>query len=325
MKIYDLPKAMVLYSISGGGVLSDDVNMTLHGEGKLRFREWGAVELVETEAEEKTVGVLHYRVRKHTCKKRQKKEILDVDFEKKKIRERPLPEGKSRSNVTEGLVRSGQQMVANIICDMWEGVGIRKCIYKGIPLFTEYHALGLFYREEAKEVRFDIDVTEHAQCAVPSYPVEKFSLYTRHFKTESNKLPQTFPKRLLKAIEEIKAKGGDEEKLSSQERKALINMVGEPLFESQKVLLPKLLETLKRTRACLLQAENTAAANTCLHDLIEIKSYFTENSHNRIDDWEHERETVLNTFDEHIIALQSKMKCVRAAKSFSDLSLCMKP
>jgi len=325
IKIYDLPKAMVRYTISGGGVLSDDVNMTLKGEGKLRFREWGAVELVEMQIEEKTVGSLHYRMQKRTCEKRQKKQILDVDFENKKIRERPLPLGKRRTDPTEGLVRSGQQMVANVVCDMWEGVGIRKCLYKKIPLFTEYHALGLFYREEAREVYFDINATEHSACNVPSYPVEKFSLYTTNFKTKNNKLPREFSKRLLKIIEQIKAKGGDEEKLSEKERRVLINMIGEPLFQSQKHLLPKLLETLKRTRACLVQAEKTTVANACLYDLIQMKSYFTGNSHNTIENWEHEREVILDTFDENIVVLQSKMKCIRGAKHFSDLAACMRP
>jgi len=85
-KIYEVPKAEVVYKVSGGGPLAEDVNLTLEGSGKLRFRSWGAVELFETNITEKTTGALHYIDRKLSCIKRESNEILDVDFKTKKIR-----------------------------------------------------------------------------------------------------------------------------------------------------------------------------------------------------------------------------------------------
>jgi hypothetical protein len=323
LKLYEVPKAEVTYKISGGGPLSTEVNLTLEGEGKLRFKEWGAVELIERHIVERTTGVIHYSRKQDSCEKRQEKQIYDVDFKNKRILERSLPGGKKVRDLTDGLTKYGQQMVANVVCNMWVGKGIRRCIYKGIPLFTEYRALGLYYREDATDVNFDINITEPSGCAIPEYPVRKFSLYTNNFKTKNKKPPKSFSKRLLKAIEMLESKKGDEEKLPEKEKKALIQMIGAPIFEEQKALLPKLLETLKKTRACLVQAKETAMANACLYDLLQIKSYFTGNSHNRIDDWTKDRERILNTFDENIIALQSKMKCIRGAKNIHDLSACM--
>jgi hypothetical protein len=324
-KLYDVPMAMVTYKISGGGMLSEDVNLSIKGEGKLRFRAWGSVELSEKYIEESTVGVLHYREERHRCQKRQEKQILDVDFNTKKIRERPLPEGKKRKQVTAGLKKEGQQMVANVVCDMWQGRGVRRCIYKGIPLFTEYRALGLLYREEATEVQFDLNVTESSGCDIPSYPVEKFALYTGSFKTRNKKTPRSFEERLAQSIEIFEQKGLKEEKLSPAQKQKLLNILADPIYESQKKKLPQLLEILKKSRACLFHTKTTDSANRCIKELVKMKPFFTENGDNHIEDWDKEKDKVLEEIEEHIVTLQSKMKCIRAAKKFSDLAVCMKP
>jgi hypothetical protein len=323
-KLYDLPKAMVTYKISGGGMLSDDVNLTIEGEGKLRFKAWGNTEFTEQQVEEKTVGVLHYREERHMCVKRQEKQILDVDFHTRKIRERPIPKGKKRKEITAGLEKEGQQMVANIVCDMWKGRGVRRCIYKGILLFTEYRALGLFYREEAVDVQFDINVTDASACEIPSYTVEKFSLYTDSFKTRNKKSPTSFKERLVQSIEIFEKKGLNEEKLTSSQKQKLLNILAKPIYENQKQKLPELLDLLKKSRACLSRASNTALANTCMRDLVHIETSWIDHDDNRIIDWKKEHEAIMEMIEERIVVLQSRMKCIRAAKNFTDLAICMK-
>lgn len=324
VRLYGVPSAMVIYDISGGGILSDDVNLTIKGKGKLRFREWGGIELVEKQTEERTVGALHYKKERHTCEKRQERQILDVDFHTRKIRERPLPKGKKRRVITAGLEREGQQMIANVVCDMWRGRGVRRCIYKGIPLFTEYRTLGLYYREEAVDVKFDINTTDTSACSIPPYPVEKFALYTGSFKTKNRKTPTSFRERLVQSIEIFEKKGLDEEKFTPVQRQKLLNMLAEPIFEEQKQTLPRLLEALKRSRACLSGADDTSETNICLKDLMDTESLFADRRSSRIVDQDKDRRIVMEMIEEDIAALESKMKCIRAAKSFSDLAVCMK-
>ncbi len=324
-KIYEVPKAEVIYKISGGGPLTEDVNLTLEGSGKLRFRDWGAVELFETNITEKTTGALHYIAQKQSCIKRESNEILDVDFKTKKIRKRPLPVGKKARNITRGLSKNGQQqMIANVVCDMWTTEGISKCLYKGIPLFTEYRAMGLLYREEAVSVSFDINVSSAAQCSVPKFPVEKMALFAAHFKTKHVKIPDAFSERLLEVISILQAKKSTKEGLPKREKERVMHILAHPIFESQKRLLPQLLQTMKKTRACLASAASTEAANSCLYDMIALKHYFTKDSHNKIASWEKERNDVLERFDSHITFLESRMKCIRSAQHFSDLAGCMK-
>jgi hypothetical protein len=323
-KIYDVPKATVIYKISGGGALTPDLNLTLEGTGKLSFKDWGAVELLEEHIEEKTTGTLHYVAHRDMCEKHQKNQILDVDFKHKKIRERLLPEGKGTVNLTEGLSLTGQQMVANVVCDMWEGEGVKRCLYKGIPLFTEYQAVGILYREEAVDVSFDINITDKSHCSIPAYPVEKFALYTGNFKTRSKKTPKSFSERVKEVLETVRKKRWIDESVPPREKKQLLEKIGEPVFEKEKQLLPDLLQTMKKSRACLVQAQSTQQANHCLNSLVKLKTYFTDNSQNRVENWEKERTKLLERFDENIVFLQSKMKCVRGAKNLHDLSVCMK-
>jgi len=325
-KIYHVPNAMVTYMVTGGGALSADVNLTIEGNGTLRFREWGAVELFETHIIEKTEGAVYYRNEVDKCEKRQEKQILDVDYKNQKILERPLPHGKKYSSITEGMENTGQQqMVGNVICNMWKRGEISRCVYKGIPLLTEYRALGFFYREEATDVQFDMNETVHEKCTIPDFPVQKFALVNGSFKTVNNKSPQIFSERIKKVIHILEKKKRKGYTPSQKVQKQLMDMMGEPVFETLKKHLPQLLKTMKKTRACLVQTPDTKRANQCLEEMLKVKSLFTQDMNNDIQSWEKESKKTLDLFDTHIALLQSKMKCIRASKNFSDLSMCMKP
>jgi hypothetical protein len=322
-KRYKVPHAMVTYRISGGGVLTPDINLTLEGNGTLWFKEWGAEEFIARHIAEKTTGVLHDIRYNGMCQKRLKKQMLDVDYKNKKIRERPLPKGKGMTDMKQGLSLIGQQMVGNVICNMWEGNGIKRCFYKGIPLFTEYRVLGIYYREEATDVSFDLNVSDENNCTLPDYPVEKFALFTTHFKTNSKKSFKPLAARLQEILGELNKKGKSERHLSDKERKALLEQIGKPIFEKQKQLLPTLLQMMKKTRACLVQAKETTDANACLKPLTVLKNNFSNRLQKPFKNWSKEREMVLDRCDENIVSLQSKMKCIRGAKRLDDLSLCM--
>lgn len=323
-KIYGLQKAMVLYNISGGGKVGEDLNLSIEGEGKRRFKSWGSVELIEKEVTEKTVGVLHYTNTKHICKKRAGQEVLNVDFKNKKIMQRPISLRRVGGSATEGLVLKGQQMVADVVCDMWVGKGIRKCLYKGIPILVSYEALGFTYREEATRILFDINISNAQACSVPSYPVQKFALVTNSFKTRQRYRSLTFSDRLLEVVSLLERRGVDAASLSPHEQNRLRQMILKPALEEQKERFLQLLESMKKTRFCLAGAHDTDTANRCIAGISHMKSYFTEDRQNRIDDWQKSRRQVLEAFDRHIDLLQSKMKCIRASRVFSDLAKCMK-
>jgi len=326
-KKYDVKSAMIEYMISGGGVLTPETNLTVEGKGKLRFKEWGNVELFEEAVEETTSGTIKNIETTQVCKKISHDRKLDVDFKNKKILERQIPKGRYRT-LTNGLVVKAQKEIAGYKCDMWEGDGIRKCIYKGIPLLIEYGMLGITYQKKAVSVAFDIN-TSLNQCTIPSYPVQKFALFKTNIKTKSKKLPKAFSKRLLEISQEfyktLKENNMTESELPMQKRKIWLEKIGENIFEKQKVLLPEFLLSMKKTRVCLQQAPDWIVANSCLDKLVGLKNKMMKNRQSSIEVWKgKEKQKVLDDFDTNISLLESKMKCIRSAKNITDLSRCMK-
>jgi hypothetical protein len=323
---YEVPSAMIIYSIEGGGILTDESNITITGKGKLRFKEWGEVELFEEAVEETVSGALHNIETTQVCQKLNHKQALDVDFKNKKILERQIPQGK-RSIQTDGLIQKSTERIAGYMCDMWEAEGVRKCIYKGMPLLIEYNALGLSYKKQAVYITFDIN-SSLSRCTIPSYPVQKFSLFKTNIKTKSKRLPKVFSKRLMEVLKEItkelKENNISADTLSPKKKRVWLEKMGANIFEKQKVLLPQFLMSMKKARVCLQQARNWIEANSCLDTVASVKEQFSNDRKNSIESWRgKERERVLDLFDSNISLLESKMKCIRSSKNITDLSSCM--
>lgn len=327
-KKYDVPSGMILYSISGGGQLTQEVNLTINGKGKLYFKDWGAVELIEENIEEITSGALKNIEVINKCEKHKKEQELNVDFKTKKILERPIPKGNVVENITEGLVKKGKETIAGITCDVWEGNGVRKCIYKGIPLLNEMNVLGMQYQKKAVSVIFDINISEE-NCQIPNFPVQKIALFKTNLKTKSKKVPKEFSKVLSDISREVYKQLNDnnitEADLTEKQKKVWMQKLAQNIFEKQKKLLPQMLLSMQKARECLQRAEEWIAANDCLKDVTFLKSQFTKDKESNIERWKgDEKRKVLNTFDENISLLKSRMHCIRSAQNINDLSSCMK-
>jgi len=328
LKKYGIKEGMILYDISGGGQLTQETNLTIDGRGKLRFKEWGAVELIEENIEEVSSGAIKNIETIKKCEKHQKEQRLNVDFKIKKILERPMPKGDVVENITKGLVKQGQEKIAGMICDVWEGNGIRKCIYKGIPLLNEINVLGMHYRKKAVNVIFDINVSGD-NCSIPNFPIEKIALFKTNLKTKSKKMPKEFSKVLKevseKVYKQLNKHNISEADLTEKQKRVWLQKLGQNIFEKQKKLLPQMLLSMQKARVCLQQAEEWIAANECLKDVAYLKRQFTKNKESNIEVWKgEEKRKILNTFDENISLLEVKMRCIRSAQNITDLSSCMK-
>jgi len=327
-KKYDVQSAIILYNISGGGQLAQDVNLTIKGKGKMRFKDWGAVELFEEEIEEITSGTLSNIETITRCIKRQKKKRLDVDFKTKKILERSMPKGNVSENITKGLVKQGQEIIAGQTCDIWEGNGVRKCIYKGIPLLVENSVLGMHYQRKAVSITENIKASAE-KCTIPDFPVQKFALLKTNIKTKSKKVPKEFSEVLMDVSKEMYKQLNDgnmtEANLTVKQKKVWLEKLGQNVFEKQKVLLPEMLLSMQKARECLAQAKNWIDANVCLEDVASLKSQFSKDKDSNIESWKKgDQDHILDDFDENIALLKSKMPCIRSAKNIADLSACMK-
>jgi len=321
---------MVLYTISGGGKLTNEVNLTIKGKGKLRFKDWGVVALIEEDLEEITSGAIHNIDKVQRCKKLEDEQQLDVDFDNKKILERKMPKGNFQTYITKDLVKKGQEEIAGFICDIWEGYGVRKCIYKGIPLLVENYLLGVYYQKKASSIRFDINTsTSEVKCSIPNYPVEKFALFKTSIKTKTEKMPQEFSKIIVLVSKnmnkEMKNSRISEDTLTPEQKRVWLDKIGQNIFEKQKKFLPQFLLSMKKARVCLQQADNWIQANICVKDMIQLKAELTKDKQNNIELWKgEEKDKILDQFDDNILSLESKMQCIRSSQNITDLSNCMK-
>jgi len=327
-KKFDSEKGIILYAISGGGKLTNDVNLTIKGKGKLCFKEWGVEALIKEEFEEITSGTINNIHKVQRSVKLEDKLRLDVDFNNKKILERKMPKGNFQTYITKDLVKKGQEEIAGHICDIWEGYGVKKCIYKGIPLLIEHYLLGVYYQKKAIQVTLNTESTA-STCSMPNYPVEKFALFNPGIKIKNRTLPKELSKILEIVANDMNQKLENskmqEDAITEKEKRIYLNKIGQNIFEKQKKFLPQFLLTMKKARVCLQQAENWIEANVCVEHVIQLKAELTKDTQNNIEQWKgEEKNKVLDQFDENIFILESKMKCIRASQNISDLSNCLK-
>ncbi len=327
-KKFDVETGSVEFQISGGGQLTDDINLTIEGSGQLRFRNWGVEALIEENYEEGTSGVITDLNKVQICEKFENKQRFNVDYKNEKILERPMPAGNFKEYYLKDMVKKGQEDIAGYTCDIWEGEGQRKCLYKGIPLLVEYYLLGVYYQKKAVKVSLNIQPTP-SKCALPDFPVEKFALFKTNFKTKSINFSKELSHVILSVSKELHKQldmnHQDMDDLNAHQKRAALDKLGQNIFERQKKFLPELLLTMKTTRTCLIQAENLDHANECILELINLKKQVSKDSDNYIESWNEEgRNKVLDEFDNNIALLESKMKCIRSAQTLNDLSNCMK-
>jgi hypothetical protein len=327
-KKFDIESGMVLYSISGGGKFTDDVNLTIQGKGKLRFKDWGIVTLIEEELEEVTSGAIDNIDKVQRYKKLEDDRQLDVDFDNKKIQERKIPKDNFQKNLTKNLVKKGQEEIAGYRCDIWEGYGVRKCIYKGIPLLIENYLLGVYYQKKATYITFTPDNTASA-FTMPNFPVEKFALFKTNMKIKTKKLPQELSKILELVSKDMSKEMANskisEDTLTPEQKRIWLDKIGQNIFKKQKEFLPEFLLSMKKSRVCLQQADDWIQANICVKDVTQLKRELSKEKQNNIELWKgKEKEKILDQLDENIFLLESQMKCIRSSQNLTDLSRCMK-
>ena len=324
---FDVESGMVLYTISGGAQLTPETNLSITGSAKLRFKEWGEVKLEEEEGMVLTTGSIKHKQTIRRLEKHTKDKIITVDYENEQLLERK--KGPSISNMeleTEGLVQRGQDVVSGLLCKVWIGAGIQKCMYKGIVLKQESHVLGVDYIKVATKVLFDINASLQ-KCKVPDFPLQDFGLLQDNVKTKNSNKVDNFCKILKDVAFNIDPDIEYYEVINMENRvrQKFINHIAEDIYKQQKQILPELLIFMKETRACLQMGENPFEANQCIEQFSRMKEQLGTEEEDYIILWDDKRKNaLLDKIEDELIYLQSRISCVNRAKNITDLSTCMK-
>jgi len=323
---FEVESGVVSYEISSEAVLTPDTNLSILGTEKLRFSDWGDVRVEEEEGRIQTFGALRHQHEVKHFKKYTKDSVITVDYQNEQLLERKNATGESMDEKTRFLTHTGQEEVAGILCDVWEGVGVKKYTYKGLVLGSEITLFGVTYTKKAKSVMFDVNVSKE-DYKTPDYPLQEFALIRNNIATQNSANPQPFSVVLAQAVQDINENNTShsENNSTDEERMKFINHLGENIYKRQKELLPALLISLKETRECLQTAKSAIAANECTQRLSELKMESAQEGEMYVLLWdEHQKSSLLDRIEEELIDLESHMVCINRTQNITDLSNCMK-
>lgn len=324
---FEIESGMVLYDIRGGAQLTPETNLSIKGNAKLRFKDWGDVKLEEESGVVLTTGAIKHKQHVKRLEKETKDTVITADYENEQLLERK--KGSKDINIhdeTVSLTKKGQENIAGVLCDVWEGPGVKKCIYKNIVLKLESHVLDVSYVKEATKVVFDIN-TSTEECEVPDYPVHEFALFKDSIKTKNAYKAENFCKVLKEVAYDVSEdnRSYSSNNIDDEERKKFINHIAKDIYERQKELLPELLHSLKETRACLQTGDDPFSANQCIENFSRMKTKLGTKEQDYIILWDDKRKNILlDKIEDDLIDLQSRIPCVNRAQNITDLSSCMK-
>lgn len=324
---FDVESGMVMYEINGGTELTPETNLSIKGNVTLRFKEWGDIKMENESGVVLTTGALQHKQDVQRFEKHTKETVITVDYENEQLLERKKTASDNINyDETASLTQNGQESVAGIVCDVWEGPGIKKCIYKNIVLKLESDLYDISYSKVATKAVFDINTSEE-ECQVPDYPVQEFALLKDNIQTKNLHQSENFCKILNDKTYDIPEGNISDgiNTLTDEERKNFIDQVAQDIYKKQKKLLPKLLKSMKKARECLHTVEDPVTANQCLENFNQMKEELGREKNEYIILWDGERKsTLLDQLEDEIIYLQSRISCVNRSKNITDLSSCMK-
>ncbi len=184
MKRYDVKSGIVEYQTSTSGNIMG-LNIAGKGTKKLIFKDYGATEIVEEKKTERTMGEV---TQTHSLTKFDKGIVYTVDFDAKTIikgDERGVYKVLSGGNASmketgEKMMKSlggekvGEGNVLSYTCDIYELMGQKVWIYKGITLRTEGNMMGVKTSEIAVKVDFESHIPDN-YFNLPDFPLQEMT------------------------------------------------------------------------------------------------------------------------------------------------------
>ncbi len=177
-KRYHIKSGIVEYSISGGGSIMG-IKSETKGTEKLIFKDWGNVELHLEKSSSTTMG--RTTTVDHITKIENGK-VYNVESDEKVIIElSPAMLAQSQNKdmtktgkdlmISMGGKKVGDGKVLGYNCEIWELMGSRTWIYKGVPLKTEANIMGMIHNNIATKAKFNISIPD-SKFKLPNYPIK---------------------------------------------------------------------------------------------------------------------------------------------------------
>ncbi|MDY0103047.1 MAG: hypothetical protein RBS07_08900 [Lentimicrobium sp.] len=203
LKRYDIKSGIVEYATTTSGKV---MGSTIDGSGtdRLFFKDWGAIELKESMLSQTTtmkfLGNASTETEEtHTMVKLDNGETWSVDFNKKQIyasrdmamdmimaNQPDADAGKVGESmlVSMGGKKTGTEKVLGYTCDVWEIMGGKQWIHKGLMLKMEITVMGITTKTEATSVKLDVSVPD-ANFDLPDFPIQEIENFMGNDNSDS--------------------------------------------------------------------------------------------------------------------------------------------
>jgi len=323
---YDTEQGFIEYQILGGAQLTNETNLNIQGSSTLRFKSWGKIRQEEDSGTVVTTGAINFTQEVRRIEKHIDGKVITVDYDNEQLFER-----KSRDKIsslakeTEGLRQVGQEVVAGVLCKIWIGPSVKKCLYRGIVLKQESRVLGVSYLKEATNAVFDKNVTS-TQCILPSFPKNLFGMISDKIKTKKSNTVDNVCKVFKNVVHEVDTENKSLEPktiVDAKKRKKFMNKITESIFKKQKEILPELLVAMKKSRECLHLMNDVFDKQICIKSYRATKNALGIESEDYaiFEDYDI---NPLDSIEDAIIDFAPRIPCVKRSKNFTDISNCMK-
>ncbi len=202
-KRYEVKSGIVEYKIEGGGSLFGFSTKT-QGNAKLYFKEWGNTELKEINEKNVAMG---QTTTSHNIMKIDHGTVYNVNEEDKVIIKSDIAmlkqmdkEGKNISSMGKDMMKQmggkkiGSEKVLGYLCEIWEIMGSKIWIYKGVVLKIETNMMGIKHLEVATKAKFGVKIPDE-KFKLPNYPVKTLNqMMEDEMKTQSS--PKLTPEQM---------------------------------------------------------------------------------------------------------------------------------
>jgi hypothetical protein len=191
MKKYDVKSGKIEYELKGSGNVMGIMKTQSIGKKRIIFDMYGAKELEErVEVETQTTMGETKTNKKHILNYMNQATIYKVDFKMKQINRMKntgaamaaaFGGGKNFKETGELMMKKmggkkiGTEKILGYTCDLWDLMGVKQCMYKGIALKIETNIMGMKNVEIATKAEFDITLSEK-NFKLPDFPIYQYDL-----------------------------------------------------------------------------------------------------------------------------------------------------
>ena len=194
LKRYEVKSAIVNYKTTISGKVMGST-ITGGGTENLYFKNWGDLELKEAQSTQTTTSKFFGKSstqteESHTMSKLDNGKSYHVDFKREKImlqRDMAMEMNKmfaggdvnkTGKQMLEGMGGKivGQESVLGYNCDIWDVMGGKQWIYKGLPLKIEVSIMGITTITVATSAKFNVSVADK-YFELPNFPIEEMEGY----------------------------------------------------------------------------------------------------------------------------------------------------